>query len=416
MMMYLISLVWALDPWSVHPLTVHPAVLRARAEFLRREKIRRANRMTIPAFAEVAHKSARKAGRATSTLKRIALALERFAEFYGEYRPRQEPTLRDLNSEQILSAYFDWLCARFGPSAARNLADAIGGVLKRAQSEGLIACRRMPRFRPSRSRSRKRPATPTHVALLLGYEAVRHLRSAKPSEGVTPLCTAAMLILVILLAGLRPGEAVGLMLQDIDLKNGFIHVRDNQHRCLIRTAYAERAVPIPRVLRVMLRRYLRRVECESDSALLFAKDGSSGQKMITRPTDLIRSFAKGYTTEEVSAFGLTLCHRELRNDHLLSFRFPYSFATYAAAIIHRDLGLSYRVWGRRVDIDLDPAKPGPVEEFAASRRSMPLRDIDPDSRWRWDEAYAARADLPDSARQAIEDAIVTDRDTLRAAA
>jgi integrase len=274
MPMYSRSMIWAFAPSLGLGLPIHPGFVPSRADSLRREGFRRAKRLSIRAFAKLADRRARRAGRADSTVKRIGLAVRRFTECFEEYRPGGVPTLTDLNNERILADFFAWLSANFGPDSARNLGDPIGGVLNRAKEDGLIAGRRMPKDRPGRSRSRKRAPTPPRAAFLLRFQAVRHLRRAKYSEGVTPHCTAAMLILVVFLAGLRPGEALGLMLEDIDLDRGFIRIRDNQHRRLIRSRYAERDVPIRLFLRLLRVRYIGRVRVEHVSGLLSSKPGN----------------------------------------------------------------------------------------------------------------------------------------------
>ena len=76
------------------------------------------------------------------------------------------------------------------------------------------------------------------------------------------------LVGVFLLAGLRRSEAAGLLVRDVDLAAGRLHVRPNLYRRL-KTAAAERSVPLWPQLRELLSDHLDARGAVAPDALLF---------------------------------------------------------------------------------------------------------------------------------------------------
>ena len=88
------------------------------------------------------------------------------------------------------------------------------------------------------------------AALLL--EAARLYRPKRPGQAVP---CAYTIVATILLTGMRPSEALGLLIEDLDFERRLIRVRRNRHRRL-KNRRARRLVPMWPQLETILRAYL----------------------------------------------------------------------------------------------------------------------------------------------------------------
>ena len=136
---------------------------------------------------------------------------QKYLEVFGKHK------IREIEAREVQMFYDDLLDEKgIAVSTARGIIRQFSGVLKEAVKDGIIQvnpCERV-RFR----KNDKPKATETiHRALTV--------QEQKDFEKAIEGCWHENLLLFMLYSGVRVGEASGLMWQDVDFKDGVIHIR-----------------------------------------------------------------------------------------------------------------------------------------------------------------------------------------------
>lgn len=144
----------------------------------------------------------------------------------------------------------------------------LSGLFQFAQTRGLAKVSPLPRVIP-------KPATADFVPYIYSHDELKRLLNAVPAAcaGRAPIEEEVLRTLLLLLygAGLRIGEALALTLEEVDLRQACLYIRETKF-------FKSRLVPLGKDLTGVLTDYVvKRQECQAASAqapLFCFRDGS----------------------------------------------------------------------------------------------------------------------------------------------
>jgi integrase len=219
------------------------------------------------------------------------------------------PEIGDTRLSQLtvpmVRAFEDKLRVDRSPAMVRKVIGALSMILSDAHERGLVAQNVVRGLRAKRSRGKEQRADKRQKGKL------------KPGTDIpTPAEIRAFiatltghwrpLFLTAIFTGLRASELRGLRWSDVDLKRGEVHVRQRADRFgqigALKSASAERAVPLPPTLVSVLREW--KLACPKGSLDLVFPNGNGNPE---RASNIVRRglhpmmIAAGLTTREGEA-------------------------------------------------------------------------------------------------------------------
>ena len=212
-------------------------------------------------------------------MRAVQKHLERFLLYFGEEADLALLTPRDIEDWMFWLAKQD--NGRGGTLGSQSVVqhmNSIGKLLRRAVGDGQIAAN------PVSAVFKKPKVVNAKTVFLEVNEMAEILRfmaeDYRPSRSDLALPFAYELVATLALTGFREAECVGLLVSDVDLSRGVIHVTPNQYRD-VKNDNSVRSLKISPQLIEILRAYLTGPHAPSGDLLFPGMgDGGGGDAMI----------------------------------------------------------------------------------------------------------------------------------------